>query len=235
MPDWLRHRALIANDIPSRAGSLHNARAAEVQQGMEAQAASEAKAQQQALDAEYEKIAGIWKRIETAREEPSRHLTEQRDLALKRGFSQKIGHAVNGEACFRVSPAYWQARLVNRYLWDEATASASVFETGDALACVKDLIWPGLTQISKETSARMQLDFPAFQAPWHAVHSYLKWLKDRHWMFDKRVGLSMISWDYRCRPNICVRRSRRRTAGPKKSGNGLPNLSRLSGTGEFRL
>lgn len=75
---------------------LHNARAAEVQQGMEAQAASEAKAKQQALDAEYEKIAGIWKRIETVREEPSRHLSQQRDLALKRGFSQKIGHAVKG-------------------------------------------------------------------------------------------------------------------------------------------
>ena len=167
---------------------LHNARAAEVQQGIEALAASEAKAKQQALDAEYEKIAGIWKRIEMVREEPSRHLSEQRDLALKRGFSQKIGHAVKGESCFRVSPAYWQARLVNRFLWDQATASASVFETGDALACVRDLIWPGLTHINKETSARMEQEFPAFQAPWHAVHSYLKWLKDEHWMFDKRVS-----------------------------------------------
>ena len=167
---------------------LHNARAAEFQQGMEAQAASEAKAKQQALDAEYEKIAGIWKRIETVREEPSRHLSEQRDLALKRGFSQKIGHAVKGESCFRVSPAYWQAPLVNRFLWDQGTTSASLFETGDALASVRDLIWPGLTHISKETSARMQLDFPAFQAPSHAVHSYLKWLKDEHWMFDKRVS-----------------------------------------------
>lgn len=167
---------------------LHNARAAEVQQGMEAQAASEAKEKQQALDAEYEKIAGIWNRVATVREEPDEHLSKQHDLALKRGFSQKIGHAVNGEACFRVSPAYWQARLVNHFLWDQATASASVFETGDALAYVRDLIWPGLTHISKETSARMQLDFPAFQAPWHAVHSYLKWLKDEHWMFDKRVS-----------------------------------------------
>jgi len=166
---------------------LHNARAAEVQQGMDAQAASEAKAKQQLLDAEYEKIAGIWKRIETVREEPSRHLSEQRDLALKRGFSQKIGHAVKGEACFRVSPAYWQTRLVNRFLWDQATASARVFETGEALACVRDLIWPGLTDITKETSARMEQEFPAFQAPWHAVHSYLKWLKNEHWMFDKRV------------------------------------------------
>jgi hypothetical protein len=34
----------------------------------------------------------------------------------------------------------------------------------------------------------MQQDFPAFQDPWHVVHSYLKWLKDQHWMFSKRVG-----------------------------------------------
>jgi len=167
---------------------LHNARAAKVQQGMAAHAASEAKAKQQVLDAEYEKIAGIWKRIETVREEPGKHLSGQRDLALKRGYSGKIGHAVKGEACFRVSPAYWQARLVNRFLWDQGTASASMFETGDALVYVRDLIWPGLTHISKETSAKMERDFPAFQAPWHAVHSYLKWLKDEHWMFDKRVG-----------------------------------------------
>jgi uncharacterized protein (DUF2384 family) len=167
---------------------LHNARAAKVQRGMEARAASEAKAQQQVLDAEYEKIAGIWNRVETVREEPDKHLTEQHSLALKRGFSQKIGHAVKGAACFRVSPAYWQAPLVNRFLWDKATASASVFETSDALAYVRDLIWPGLNRISKETSARMQRDIPAFQDPWHAVHSYLKWLKDEHWMFAKRVG-----------------------------------------------
>lgn len=167
---------------------LHNARAAEVQQGMEALAASEANAKQQVLDAEYEKIAEIWNRIATVREEPDEHLSEQNDLALKRGFSQKIGHAVKGEACFRVSPAFWQARLVNRFLWHQTTAPASLFETSDALAYVRDLIWPGLTHISKETSARMQRDFPAFQAPWHAVHSYLKFLKDKHWMFDKRVG-----------------------------------------------
>ena len=167
---------------------LHNARAARVQQGMEALAASEAKAKQQVLDAEYEKIAEIWNRIENVREEPNQHLSEQHDLALKRGFSQKIGHPVQGEACFRVSPAYWQARLVNRFLWDQATASASAFGTSDALAYVRDLIWPGLTHISKDTSARMQRDCPGFQDPWHAVHSYLKWLKDRHWMFDKRVG-----------------------------------------------
>ncbi|GAA4773071.1 hypothetical protein GCM10023219_20320 [Stakelama sediminis] len=167
---------------------LHNARVAKVQQGMEVQAASEAKAKQQALDAEYEKIAGIWNKVETAREEPDEHLTEQHSLALKRGFSQRIGHAVKGAACFRVSPDYWQARLVNRFLWDKATASASVFETSDALAHVRDLIWPGLNRISNETSARMQQDFPAFQDPWHAVHSYLKWLKDQHWMFAKRVG-----------------------------------------------
>ena len=167
---------------------LHNARAAKVQQDMEVQAASEAKAKQQVLDAEYEKIAGIWNKVETVRDEPDEHLTEQHDLALKRGFSQRIGHAVRGAACFRVSPAYWQARLVNRFLWDKATASASVFETSDALAYVRDLIWPGLNRISKETSARMQRDFPEFQDPWHAVHSYLKWLKDQHWMFSKQVG-----------------------------------------------
>lgn len=167
---------------------LHNAIVAEVQQGMEALAASEAKAKQQALDAEYEKIAEIWKTIETVREEPDNHLSEQRDLALKRSYFGKIGRAVKGEACFRVSSAYWQARLINRFLWDQGTASASMFETSDALAYVRDLIWPGLTHISKETSARMQLDFPAFQAPWHVVHSYLKWLKDKHWMFDKHVG-----------------------------------------------
>jgi hypothetical protein len=106
---------------------LHNARAARVQDGMELQAASEAKAKQQILDAEYEKIAEIWSKVETVREEPNEHLTEQHGLALKRGFSQKIGHAVKGAACFRVSPAYWQARLVNRFIWDKATASASVF------------------------------------------------------------------------------------------------------------
>ncbi|MGL3821321.1 hypothetical protein [Sphingopyxis sp. R3-92] len=168
---------------------LHNARAAKVQQGMEVKAASEAKAKQQVLDAEYEKIAAIWNKVETVREEPDENLTEQHGLALKRGFSQRIGHAVKGAACFRVPPAYWQARLVNRFLWDKATASAGVFETSDALAYVRDLIWPGLdNHISKETSARMQRDFPAFQDPWHAVHSYLKWLKDQHWMFSKRVG-----------------------------------------------
>ncbi len=167
---------------------LHNARAAMVQQGMEVKAASEAKAKQQVLDAEYEKIAGIWNKVETVREEPDEHLTEQHELALKRGFSQRIGRAVKGTACFRVPPAYWQARLVNRFLWDKATASADVFETGDALAYVRDLIWPGLNRISKETSGRMQQDFPAFQDPWHAVHSYLKWLKDQHWMYSKRVG-----------------------------------------------
>lgn len=167
---------------------LHNAIAAKVQDGMELQAASEAKAKQQVLDAEYEKIAETWSKVETVREEPNEHLTEQHGLALKRGFSQMLGHAVKGAACFRVSPAYWQARLVNRFLWDKATASASVFETSDALAYVRDLIWPGLNRISKETSARLQQDFPAFQDPWHVVHSYLKWLKDQHWMFSKRVG-----------------------------------------------
>ncbi|MFS0851415.1 competence protein CoiA family protein [Novosphingobium panipatense] len=167
---------------------LHNARAAKVQKGMEVKAAAEAKAKQQVLDAEYERVAGIWNKVETVHEDPDEHLTEQHDLALKRGFSQKIGHAVKGAACFRVSPAYWQARLVNHFLWDKATASASVFETGDALAYVRDLIWPGLNRVSKETSARMQQDFPAYQGPWHVVHSYLKWLKVQHWMFSKRVG-----------------------------------------------
>lgn len=167
---------------------LHNARAAKVQQGMELRAASETRVKQQVLDAEFEKIARIWDSAVTVRDEPDGHLAEQYGLAMKRGFSQKIGHKVKGEQCFRVPPAYWQARLVNRFLWDRATASASVFETSDALAYVRDLIWPGLTHISKETSARMQRDFPAFQAPWRVVHSYLKWLKDEHWMFDKRVG-----------------------------------------------
>lgn len=167
---------------------LHNARAAKVQQDIEVQAASEAEAKQQVLDAEYEKIAGIWNKVEPVRNEPDEHLTEQHGLALKRGFSQRIGHTVKGAACFRVSPAYWQARLVNRFLWDKATTSASVFESSDALAYVRDLIWPGLNRISKETSVRMQRDFPEFQDPWHAVHSYLKWLKDQHWMFSKQVG-----------------------------------------------
>ena len=167
---------------------LHNARAAKVQRGMEARAASEAKAKEQVLDAEFEKISEIWHKVVTVRDEPDKHLTEQYDLALKRGFSQRIGHAVKGAECFRVSPAYWQARLVNLFLWDQATAAASVFETSHALAYVGDLIWPGLNHISKETSARMQRDFPAFQDPWHTVHSYLKWLKDKHWMFAKRVG-----------------------------------------------
>jgi uncharacterized protein (DUF2384 family) len=167
---------------------LHNARAAKVQDGLEVQAASEAKAKQQVLDAEYEKIARIWNKVETVCEEPDEHLTEQHGLALKRGFSQRIGHAVKGAACFRVSPAYWQALLVNRFLWDKATAPTSVFETSDALAYVRDLIWPGLNRISKETSARIQRNFPAFQDPWHVVHSYLKWLKDEHWMFSKPVG-----------------------------------------------
>lgn len=167
---------------------LHNARAAKVQQSMEVWAASEARAKQQVLDAEYEKIAGIWDRAVTVRDEPDGHMAEQYGLAMKRGFSQKIGYMVNGAACFRVSPVYWQARLVNRFLWEKATAADGVFETNDALAYVRDLIWPGFTRISKETSARMQRDFAAFQDPWHTVHSYLKWLKDEHRMFAKRVG-----------------------------------------------
>lgn len=166
---------------------LHNARAARVQQDMEARAASEASAKQQVLDAEYEKVAGIWNEAPMSCGDPDEHLADQYKLAMKRGFSQKLGHAVKGAACFRVPPAYWQARLVNRFLWDEATASPSAFETNHALAYVKDLIRPGLNHISKDSTARMQRDFPAFQDPWHVVHSYLKWLKEQHWMFDKRV------------------------------------------------
>lgn len=166
---------------------LHNARAAKVQQDMEARSASEAMAKQHVLDAEYEKVAGIWNLAQTSCGDPDEHLADQYSLAMRRGFSQQIGHAVKGAACFRVPPAYWQARLVNRFLWDEATASPSAFETKHALAFVNDLIWPGLSNISKDTTARMQRDFPAFQGPWHAVHSYLKWLKERYRMFDKRA------------------------------------------------
>ena len=166
---------------------LHNARAVSVQEEMEAQAASEASAKQLVLDAEYEKVAGIWNKALMSCGDPDEQLANQYRLAMKRGFSQKIGHAVKGAGCFRVPPAYWQARLVNRFLWDEATASPSAFETKHALAYVKDLIWPGLNHISKDTAIRMERDFPAFQDPWHAVHSYLKWLKEQHRMFAKHV------------------------------------------------
>lgn len=166
---------------------LHNAIAAKVQKSIESRAAAEARERQQILDAEFEKVGGIWKQALASCGDPDKKLAEQYSLAMKRGFAQKIGHAVKGAACFRVSPAYWQARLVNRFLWDKATASPSAFDTGDALACVRDLIWPGLNRISRETSDRMQRDFPEFQDPWRAVHSYLKWLKEHHWMFDKRV------------------------------------------------
>ena len=166
---------------------LHNAKAARVQLDMEAQAASEARAQRQVLDAEYETVAGVWNEALISYGVPDQHLADQYDLAMKRGFSQKIGHAVKGAACFCVPPAYWQARLVNHFLWDKATTSPTAFETKHALAYVSDLIRPGLRSISKETSANMQRDFPTFQDPWHAVHNYLKWLKEQHWMFSKHV------------------------------------------------
>ncbi|OYX96787.1 MAG: hypothetical protein B7X90_08770 [Novosphingobium sp. 17-62-19] len=166
---------------------LHNARAAKAQQNMEAQAATEARAKQQILDAEYSRIVGIWNDALSSCGDPDEHLITQHRLAMKRGFSQKIGYATKGTACFRVPSAYWQAKVINRFLWDSANETPIAFETKDALGCVQDLIWPGLNRISKETTDRMRRDFPTFEDPWHTVHGYLKWLKDKHWMFDKRV------------------------------------------------
>lgn len=166
---------------------LHNARAAIEEREMEVQAGIEALQKQKILDAEFSKVAGIWKGALDSYEAPDEHLTAQHGLAKQRGFSSKIGHTAKGAACFRVSPAYWQSRLVNRFLWDDLTVSPRSFETKDALAHVRDLLRPGLNRISQETVAQMQQEFPEFQTPWHVVHGYLKWLKD-HWMFDKRVA-----------------------------------------------
>lgn len=166
---------------------LHNAKAAKVEKYLEARAAVEAEQKQQMLNAEFVRIAGNWTAALTEYEIPDNNLTAQRDLAATRGFSTKIGYAAKGAACFRVSPMFWQSRIINRFLWDEATGSPRAFETKDVLAHVQDLVRPGLNRISKETTARMRQEFPEFEAPWHVVHGYLKWLKV-HWMFDKRVG-----------------------------------------------
>lgn len=165
---------------------LHNAKVAIVQRDLEARAIVEAAQKQKILDAEFRNVANIWKEAITSFESPDKHLTIHLDLAKQRGFSEKIGYISSGAACFRVSPAYWQSRIVNRFLWDEVTGSLRSFETRDALAHVRDLVRPGLNQMSRETAARMQQEFPDFQSSWHVVHGYLKWLKD-HWMFDKRV------------------------------------------------
>lgn len=165
---------------------LHNAKVAIAERDLEAQAVIEAAEKQKILDAEFRKVADIWKDAITSYENPDKHLTVQLDLAKQRGFSTKIGYIDSGAACFRVSPAYWQSRIVNRFLWDEVAGSLRSFETKDALAHIRDLVRPGLNRISQETAARMQQEFPEFQTPWHVVHGYLKWLKD-HWMFDKRV------------------------------------------------
>lgn len=166
---------------------LHNAKAAKIQKVLENDAAIEAERMQQALNAEFDKVAMAWKDAQATYDTPDANLTAQHVLALKRGLSATIGHVATGAECFRVSPAYWQSRLVNRFLWDEATGSLRVFETTDALAHIQDLVRSGLKRISKEAAARMKQEFPSFEAPWHVVHAYLKWLKD-HWMFDKRVG-----------------------------------------------
>ena len=166
---------------------LHNARAAEVQQKMAAQAKSETERKQNVLDAEFDRISSAWEAASKSYSLPDQELVAERELAIKRGFFPKIGHAVRGTACFSVPAALWQSRLVNRFLWAEATRSPQAFETKHALAHVQDLVRPGLSRISKETTSRMQQEFSEFQSPWHVVHSCLKWLKDDHWMFDKRV------------------------------------------------
>lgn len=165
---------------------LHNARAAIAERELEVQAGLEAQRKQKTLDAEFSKVVGIWNGALGSYQAPDEHLTTQHSLAKQRGFSSKIGHTANGAACFRVSPAYWQSRIVNCFLWDDLTVTPRSFETKDALAHIRDLVRPGLNRISQETAARMQQEFPEFQTPWHVVHGYLKWLKDR-WMFDKRV------------------------------------------------
>ncbi|RKF22339.1 DUF2384 domain-containing protein [Altericroceibacterium spongiae] len=166
---------------------LHNAKAAKVQQDLEAQAASEAARKQEVLDAEFSNVAAAFQNALVSFDSPDKPLTDQHNLARKRGFAGKVGHTTKGSTCFRVAPAYWQSRIVNRFVWDEAAGSPRSFETKDVLAHVQDLVRPGLSRISKETTERMQHEFPEFEAPWHVVHGYLKWLKD-HWMFDKRAG-----------------------------------------------
>jgi hypothetical protein len=166
---------------------LHNARAAEVQEEMAIEAALEAERNRQMLEAEFARVSSAWEQACLSHDAPDQALIVEHELALKRGFRSKIGHAVKGSACFRVPAAFWQSRIVNRFLWNEATGSPRAFETRHVLAHVQDLVRPGLGRVSKETMAQMQEAFPEFQNPWHVVHAYLKWLKEQHWMFDKRV------------------------------------------------
>lgn len=166
---------------------LHNVKASETEREMVVTATRQAEKRAAEFDAEFTRISSVWKAIPKSYSAPSAQLLAEQALARKRGFHSMIAHAPKGAGCFLVAAEFWQSRLANRFLWDGSTGSPRVFETKDALACVNDLLRPGLNRISIEVTARLEKEFPEFQPPWHAVHNYLKWLKVNHWMFDKRV------------------------------------------------
>lgn len=166
---------------------LHNAIAAKAEREMAATADQDAERKAAAIEAEFEKISNTWNAARLSYAAPDQRLASERTLALKRGFHSVIGHPGMGERCFVVSPEYWQARLANRFLWDELATSPKSFETRQALAYIQELVRPGLGRISADVAVRMKERSPDFLTPWHTVHNYLKWLKEQHWMFDRRV------------------------------------------------
>ncbi len=166
---------------------LHNVKASETEHEMAAAAARQAKKRAAKFDAEFTRISNVWKAIPKSYNDPNAQLLAEHALARKRGFQSMITYTPKGSGCFFVAPEFWQSRLVNHFLWDGVAGSSSTFETTHALAFIRDLVRPGLHSISTEAAARLNAAFPEFQPPWFAVHDYLKWLKSKHWMFDKRV------------------------------------------------
>lgn len=154
---------------------LHNAKAAEH---------SRLKAEKAA--AEFQKYSIFWH--SPFNQQPvDEQASVEVELAMKRGLNSMTSFTSNGARCFLVPERYWQSRLVNRFLWDEATKFPKAFETKHALAHVQHLVRPEFNRIPAEVAARMKEELSDFLTPWHTVHSYLKWLKNSHLMFDKRV------------------------------------------------
>ena len=166
---------------------LHNVVSAKAETEMAATAAEETEQRLAAIEAEFVKISRIWKVAQLSFADPEPALVSERTLALKRGFHSVMAQTIKGERCFIVPPEYWKSQIVNRFLWDELSTSPKTFETKHALSHIQYLVRPGLSRILPDVEARTKQEFPDFQSPWHVVHSYLKWIKEHHSLFDKRV------------------------------------------------
>lgn len=166
---------------------LHNSKAAEAERKIVGEARAEALRKAKMLEGEVGRISAILADHLATSKQFEHAEASERSLACSRGFHSMINRPVKGGMCFAVSDGHWQSRLVNRFLWDDVSSSKTIFETKDALAHVRDLVRPGLLDVSREATDELTKIYPNFASPWHAVHEYLKWLKTWHHMFDKTV------------------------------------------------